>query len=142
MSIVIKNLTYTYNPGTPFEKQALKDVSFTVESGEFMCIIGHTGSGKSTFIQHLNGLIGVLENHSNTSAYLHNACTVSGVHSKNLYRAIDRHKQTVEQLRNGTLSASVMTDKGDKLSLFDGKAYATQSTDYLLVLAVVVKYVL
>jgi len=59
MSIVIKNLTYTYNPGTPFEKQALKDVSFNVESGEFMCIIGHTGSGKSTFIQHLNGLIRV-----------------------------------------------------------------------------------
>lgn len=57
MSIVVKNLSYTYNPGTPFEKQALKNLSLTVEKGEFLCIVGHTGSGKSTFIQHLNGLI-------------------------------------------------------------------------------------
>ena len=57
MSIVIKNLSYTYNPRTPFEKQALKNLSLTVEKGEFLCMVGHTGSGKSTFIQHLNGLI-------------------------------------------------------------------------------------
>ncbi len=57
MSIVVKNLSYTYNPGTPFEKQALKNLSLTVEKGEFLCMVGHTGSGKSTFIQHLNGLI-------------------------------------------------------------------------------------
>lgn len=59
MSIVVKNLSYTYNPGTPFEKQALKNLSLTVEKGEFLCMVGHTGSGKSTFIQHLNGLIGL-----------------------------------------------------------------------------------
>lgn len=57
MSIVVKNLSYTYNPGTPFEKHALKNLSLTVEKGEFLCMVGHTGSGKSTFIQHLNGLI-------------------------------------------------------------------------------------
>ena len=57
MSIVVKNLNYTYNPKTPFAKQALVDVNLTVNDGEFLGIIGHTGSGKSTFVQHLNGLI-------------------------------------------------------------------------------------
>ena len=53
----VKNLTHIYSVGTPFEHVALKDVSFTVEKGEFVGIIGHTGSGKSTLMQHLNGLI-------------------------------------------------------------------------------------
>ena len=53
----IKNLTHTYSAGTPFAHKALDDVSFTVERGEFIGIIGHTGSGKSTLIQHLNGLL-------------------------------------------------------------------------------------
>ncbi len=57
MPIVAKGINYTYNPNTPFAKQALKDVNLTVEDGEFLGIIGHTGSGKSTFVQHLNGLI-------------------------------------------------------------------------------------
>ena len=53
----VKNLTHIYSVGTPFEHVALKDISFSVEKGEFVGIIGHTGSGKSTLMQHLNGLI-------------------------------------------------------------------------------------
>ena len=57
MRIVAKGLTYTYNPKSPFASQALKGVDLTIEEGEFFGIIGHTGSGKSTFVQHLNALI-------------------------------------------------------------------------------------
>ena len=53
----IKNLSHIYSAGTPFEHIALDDVSFSVNKGEFIGIIGHTGSGKSTLIQHLNGLL-------------------------------------------------------------------------------------
>ena len=53
----VKNLTHIYSAGTPFEHKALDSVSFCVERGEFIGIIGHTGSGKSTLIQHLNGLL-------------------------------------------------------------------------------------
>lgn len=57
MRIVAEHLSYTYNARSPFETAALKDVSLTIEEGEFFGIIGHTGSGKSTFVQHLNGLL-------------------------------------------------------------------------------------
>ena len=57
MDIIFKNVSYTYQPKSPFEHQALKDVSFNIPSGSFVAIIGHTGSGKSTLIQHLNGII-------------------------------------------------------------------------------------
>lgn len=58
MSVIeTQNLTYTYAPGTPFEKVALDDVSLSVEQGDFIGVIGHTGSGKSTLVQHLNGLL-------------------------------------------------------------------------------------
>ena len=57
MSITIKNLNYIYSANTPFEKAALRNVSLSIEDGEFLGIIGHTGSGKSTLIQHMNGLI-------------------------------------------------------------------------------------
>ena len=57
MRIVAEHLSYVYNAGSPFETRALDDVSLTIEEGEFFGIIGHTGSGKSTFVQHLNGLI-------------------------------------------------------------------------------------
>lgn len=53
----IKNLSHVYSSGTPFEHIALDDVSFRIDRGEFLGIIGHTGSGKSTLIQHLNGLL-------------------------------------------------------------------------------------
>ena len=53
----VKNLQHTYSIGTPFEHTALQDVSFCVERGEFIGVIGHTGSGKSTLMQHLNGLL-------------------------------------------------------------------------------------
>ena len=57
MSIKIENLTYVYMPKTPFEKKALDNVNVEIEDGEFLAVIGHTGSGKSTLIQHLNGLL-------------------------------------------------------------------------------------
>ena len=57
MSIVIKNLTYIYNEDMPFASKALDDISFEIQDRDFVGIIGHTGSGKSTLIQHLNGLL-------------------------------------------------------------------------------------
>ncbi len=75
MSLKIENLSYTYMKGTPFEKKALDQISFEIEDGEFVGIIGHTGCGKSTLVQHFNGLLkpeegnlyidGKLMNHSN-----------------------------------------------------------------------------
>ena len=53
----IQNLSHLYSAGTPFEHKALDDVSFGVERGEFIGLIGHTGSGKSTLMQHMNGLL-------------------------------------------------------------------------------------
>ena len=57
MSIELKNVTYTYSPGTAYEIHALKDVNLSIPDGQFIGIIGHTGSGKSTLIQHFNALI-------------------------------------------------------------------------------------
>ena len=57
MSIVIEKLNYVYMAGGPYETHALHDVSLTIEDGEFIGLIGHTGSGKSTLVQHLNGLL-------------------------------------------------------------------------------------
>ena len=57
MSIRLEHINYVYSPGTAYEKQALKDISLEIRQGEFVGIIGHTGSGKSTLIQHFNGLI-------------------------------------------------------------------------------------
>jgi len=57
MSIELKNVTYIFSEGLPHEQVAVKDVSFTIEDNTFVGIIGHTGSGKSTLVQHLNGLL-------------------------------------------------------------------------------------
>lgn len=57
MSIQLNHLTHVYNEGTTFEKVALNDVTLEIQTGEFIGLIGHTGSGKSTLIQHLNGII-------------------------------------------------------------------------------------
>ncbi len=57
MSIKVEHLSYTYMPGTPFEHQALKDVSFEIQDQEFVGIVGHTGSGKSTLMQIISGLL-------------------------------------------------------------------------------------
>lgn len=57
MSIILDHVTYKYNPGTSYETTALSDIDLKIDDGEFVGIIGHTGSGKSTLVQHLNGLI-------------------------------------------------------------------------------------
>ena len=57
MSIRLDNVSYTYMKKTPFERTALKEVTLTIEKGEYIAVIGHTGSGKSTMMQHLNGLL-------------------------------------------------------------------------------------
>ena len=62
MSIIkTEHLTHIYSQGTPYERAALQDFNIEIEEGEFAGIIGHTGSGKSTFIQHLNGLLAPTE---------------------------------------------------------------------------------
>ena len=55
--ISVENLTHTYSVGTPFEKTAIRDINVTLTQGECVFILGHTGSGKSTFVQHLNALL-------------------------------------------------------------------------------------
>lgn len=57
VAIFAQNLNFVYNPKSPFEKHALKDINLTVNKGEFIAIVGHTGSGKTTFVQHLNALV-------------------------------------------------------------------------------------
>ena len=53
----VENITYTYSAGSPFQKDAIRQVSLRTHEGELLGIIGHTGSGKSTLVQHLNGLL-------------------------------------------------------------------------------------
>lgn len=57
VAIFAQNLNFVYNPKSPFEKHALVDINLTVQKGEFVAIVGHTGSGKTTFVQHLNALV-------------------------------------------------------------------------------------
>ena len=57
MSVIVKNLTHIYDEGMPFPSKALDDISFEIKDNDFVGLIGHTGSGKSTLIQHLNGLL-------------------------------------------------------------------------------------
>ncbi len=69
MQIISKGLSFTYNKKSEFKKEALKNISLTINEGDFFGIIGQTGSGKSTFIQHLNGLIDVQEGSLQVGAY-------------------------------------------------------------------------
>lgn len=57
MPIILDNISHIYMAGTPYERAALKNVSLEIERGEFVGVIGHTGSGKSTLVQHMNGLL-------------------------------------------------------------------------------------
>ena len=57
MSLILDKINYYYGKGTAFESAALKNISLSIPDGEFIGIIGHTGSGKSTLIQHMNGLL-------------------------------------------------------------------------------------
>ena len=57
MSIEVKSLTHTYSAGSALQQTAIRDVTLTIEEGEFVALVGHTGSGKSTLVQHLNGLL-------------------------------------------------------------------------------------
>jgi energy-coupling factor transport system ATP-binding protein len=57
MAVVFKGVTHVFMPGSPFMTTAIKDIDLTIEDGEFVGLIGHTGSGKSTLIQHINGLL-------------------------------------------------------------------------------------
>ena len=63
MSIVLENVSYTYSPDTAYESHALKQVSLEIRDGQFIGLIGHTGSGKSTLVQHLNGLVKATSGH-------------------------------------------------------------------------------
>ena len=57
MPIVFKNVSYVYSPKTPFEYEAIKNINLTIEDGSFTALVGHTGSGKSTLVQHINALL-------------------------------------------------------------------------------------
>ncbi|MGB4661702.1 MAG: energy-coupling factor transporter ATPase [Mobilitalea sp.] len=63
MQIIFDDVTYEYNVGTSFSREAIKNISFSIEKGEFIGLIGHTGSGKSTLIQHMDGLIKATSGH-------------------------------------------------------------------------------
>ena len=57
MPIVLKNVSYVYSPKTPFEYEAIKNINLTIQDGSFTALVGHTGSGKSTLVQHINALL-------------------------------------------------------------------------------------
>ena len=61
MQLTFDHVTHTYQPGSPFQATAIRDISLTIGSGEFTALIGHTGSGKSTLAQHMNALLSPTE---------------------------------------------------------------------------------
>lgn len=85
MAIVIKDLNYIYMEGSPFEKHALENVNLSISDGEFVGIIGHTGSGKSTLIQHLNGL---LKPHSGSISVCDMEITAKGTDMRKLRQKV------------------------------------------------------
>src|SRR5690625_6761207 len=85
MDITFKNVNYIYQPNSPFAHQAINDLSFHIPSGSFVAVIGHTGSGKSTLIQHLNGLVLPTEDRKSTrlnSSHVANSYAVFCVKKK------------------------------------------------------------
>lgn len=80
MEIKVENLEHRYLPGSPFEKLALTDINVTIPTGKFLALIGHTGSGKSTLIQHFNGLLKPTKG----SATIGGRTLAAGVKTKNL----------------------------------------------------------
>jgi len=88
MSIKLTNVSYTYSPKTPFEYEALKDVSLVINDHSFLALIGETGSGKSTLVQHLNGLILPTEGEVQISHYL-----LSCENGKRKYVDLDRQEE-------------------------------------------------
>ncbi len=76
MAVEIKDLSYTYNIKSPFEKRALDNISLTVDDGDFFGIIGHTGSGKSTLIMHLNALTRVQKKKKQNPTAVLNVCGI------------------------------------------------------------------
>lgn len=83
MAVVVENLSYTYMRGGPFEKRALRNINLGIQNGEFIGIIGHTGSGKSTLVQHFNGLL-----KPQTGSVIVNGIDVSGKNLKELRRQV------------------------------------------------------
>ena len=105
MSIEVKGLTHIYNEGLPHESVALEDVTFSAEDGQFVGIIGHTGSGKSTLVQHLNGL---LKPKSGTITVGGTDITADGVVMRDIRRKIGLVFQYPEyQLFEETVAADV-----------------------------------
>lgn len=82
MPLRIENLFYTYSKGTPFEKQALYDINLDITDGEFVGIIGHTGCGKSTLVQHFNGLLKPVSGRIYIDDILMNNSTLSEMRKK------------------------------------------------------------
>lgn len=112
MSIVFDHVNYIYNPGTVFEKKALDDINLTINDGEFIGLIGHTGSGKSTLIQHMNGL---LKPSSGTIYYDLKDITDGSMPLKELRNKVGLVFQYPEhQLFEATVSKDVMFGPGNQ----------------------------
>ena len=126
MLLKIENLSYTYMKGTPFEKKALKDVSFEIEKGDFVGIIGHTGCGKSTLVQHFNGLLKPEEG----NIYLNDEC-VNDSNVKELRKSVGFVFQYPEhQLFESTVYKDIAFGlRNEKLSKEEEKARVIKAAE-------------
>ena len=94
MSLKLEHVNYVYSPGTAYEIHALKDICLEIKSGEFVGLIGHTGSGKSTLVQHLNGLVKASEGH----IYFHGEDIYTTKESERLLRLPMFHQLEPDQV--------------------------------------------
>lgn len=126
MLLRVENLSYTYMKGTPFEKRALKDVSFEIEKGDFVGLIGHTGCGKSTLVQHFNGLLKPEEG----NIYLNDEC-VNDSNVKILRKSVGFVFQYPEhQLFESTVYKDIAFGlKSEKLSKEEEKERVIQAAE-------------